>query len=612
MSSPQYTAASITTLTEIEHIRKNSGMYIGMTSNPNHLVYEVLDNALDEANMKHASLILVSIDTKTNVCTIADNGRGIPFENNTIPTIAMKLFSGGKFNKKSEDSAYDIATGLHGVGLVAVNALCEWMEIVVYRDNKKASYKFVDCVVAEEKIEDFVVTPQKPKPCSTCIRFKPDPKYFESTVFDLGPIRTRLEVASAHIEQLKLIFVVDDKPKEVIKTPILEYFGKKFYQKTDMQNVTPIFQIRRQVGKESVSILFGWDMNSYSQPDSFGVINLLPVETGTHINRTFTLFQDVFENIAKKEKLAYNISDFKIGFRAYTTLEMRAPKFSSQVKEKLSNSKAELDLFYNGLEVEVEKMIRQDDTLFNRVVYFIDSYRKSLNAKKNIIKSSGNTVSRFSQSVDSKLKDCSSTDVSKCEIFITEGDSASGGLVQCRDPKYHAILGLRGKIPNMAGGKKDFLKNHEIVEIINALGTGVSPDFEIEKLRYCRVVISADGDADGSHIASLVVIMLLKIVPEIFNHGKVFRAVMPLYGTNHNGHFVPFFDTTTRDAFVAQHPRTRVTRYKGLGEMNPNQLKECLINPHVRRLEPILPCINADEIFKIMTDAESKRSLLDE
>lgn len=608
MSSPLYNASSITTLTEIEHIRKNSGMYIGMTTNPNHLLYEVLDNSLDEANMKYASLILVSIDTKTNVCTIADNGRGIPFENGMIPHLAMKLFSGGKFNKISDDSAYDIATGLHGVGLVAVNALCEWMEIVVYRDNKKVSYKFVDCKVAEEKIEDFN---SANRPCSTCVRFKPDARYFESIVFSLDPIKTRLEVASAHIEQLKLIFVVDDK-KEVIKTNITDYFSKKFYKGSDMQQVTPIFQMTRQVGKESVRILFGWDMNSYSQSDTFGVVNLLPVETGTHINRTFTLFQDVFESIAKKEKLSYNLGDFKIGFRAYTAMEMKTPKYTSQVKEKLANVKTDLDPFYNGLEVDVEKMIRQNPDLFNRIVYFIDSYRKSLNAKKNIIKNTGSVVSRFSQSVDSKLKDCSSTDVARCEIFITEGDSASGGLVQCRDPKYHAILGLRGKIPNLASGKKDFLKNHEIVEIINALGTGVSPDFEVEKLRYSKVVISADGDADGSHISSLVVIMLLKIVPEIFNYGKVYRAVMPLYGTNHNGHFVPFFDTATRDAFVALHPRTRVTRYKGLGEMNPNQLKECLINPNVRRLELILPCTDSDEIFKIMTDAESKRALLDE
>jgi len=607
MSAATYTDADITTLSEIEHIRQNAGMYIGLTSNPNHLVYEVLDNALDEANEKHASLILVSIDSKTGICTIADNGRGIPFTNNTIPTIVTKLFSGGKFKKENKDSAYRTAIGLHGVGLVAVAALSDFVEVTVYRDNKKVYYEFVDCKVSKHTIEDFDTAK---RPCATCIRFKPTPKYFESSQFDYASLRVRLEVASIQIEHLKLIFVIDDK-KEVIKMNSVDYFNTNFYKTSDKQQCTQIFQISKTVGHEDIKIMFGWDMNTYSQPIFSGSMNVLPVGEGTHISRTMLLFQEVFQNIARKEKLAYNISDFKIGFRVYSMMKMHKPKYDAQTKQKLSNTKSELDHLYDGLEVEVEKLLRSNEESFNQIVYFIDSYRKSLNAKKNIIKSSGSLVSRFSQSVDSKLKDCSSTDVTRCELFITEGDSASGGLVQCRDPRFHAILGLKGKIPNLASGKKDFLKNKEIVEIINALGTGADPDFEIGKLRYDKVVISADGDADGSHISSLVVIMLLKIVPDIFNHGKVYRALMPLHGTMVNGHFLPFYNEADKNAFVAEHPRARVTRYKGLGEMNPNQLKECLINPNVRKLEKILPCIDVDEIFKIMTDAESKRELLD-
>lgn len=201
--SNNYTSSDIKTLSEIEHIRQNAGMYIGLTTTPNHLLYEVLDNALDEANAGYANLILVAINNETGITTIADNGRGIPFENNTIPMIATKLFSGGKFNKTSESSPYGTAIGLHGIGLVAVTALSEWADITVYRDGKKAYYKFVDCKVVEEKIEDFDCSK---KPCSTCVRFKPDAKYFESIKMELNSIKTRLELASIHIDQLRLIF----------------------------------------------------------------------------------------------------------------------------------------------------------------------------------------------------------------------------------------------------------------------------------------------------------------------------------------------------------------------------------------------------------------------
>ena len=605
--SNNYTASDIKTLSEIEHIRQNAGMYIGLTTTPNHLLYEVLDNALDEANANYASLVLVAIDNNSGITTIADNGRGIPFENNTIPTIATKLFSGGKFNKTSESSPYGTAIGLHGIGLVAVTALSEWVEITVYRDNKKVYYKFVDCKVVEEKIEDF---DSSKRPCATCVKFKPDAKYFESIKMDIDPVRTRLELASIHIDNLKLIFKVDDKEKEVIKITMNDYFNSNFW-KGQKDNITPIFEVKKKIKHEELRILFGWDMNSYSQPIADGSINLLPVSQGTHINMTYLALQNVFENIAKKEKLNYNMNDYRIGLRVYTTMELYDPKYSSQTKERLSNSKSSLDHLYNGVEKEIESELRKDGELFNRIVYFIDSYRRSLNAKKTVVKTSGSSVTRYNQSIDSKLKDCTSNIVSQCELFITEGDSASGGLVQCRNPKFHAVLGLKGKIPNLAAGKKDFLKNKEIVEIINALGTGVPPDFDINRIRYDKIVVSSDADPDGSHIATLFIVAMLKIVPGIIEAGKVYRAIMPLYGVRKfEGKFLPFYTEEEMRAFKTEHSRVEITRYKGLGEMMPNQLKECLINKEVRHLQRIPYTDNPEEIFKIMTDAEAKRGLI--
>ena len=606
--SDNYTSSDIKTLTEIEHIRQNAGMYIGLTTTPNHLLYEVLDNALDEANAGYANLILVAINNETGITTIADNGRGIPFENNTIPMIATKLFSGGKFNKTSESSPYGTAIGLHGIGLVAVTALSEWADITVYRDGKKAYYKFVDCKVVEEKIEDFDCSK---RPCSTCVRFKPDAKYFESTKMELNSVKTRLELASIHIDQLRLIFKVDDKEKEVIKMSMNDYFNNNFY-KNQRENVTPIFEVRRKIKDEELRILFGWDMNSYSQPVTSGCINLLPVEQGTHINMTYLALQDVFESIAKKEKLNYNSNDYKIGLRVYTTLELYDPKYSSQTKERLSNSKVSLEHLYSNLDKDIETAMRSDEELFNRIVYFIDSYRQSLNTKKAVVKTSSGGVTRYNQSIDSKLKDCSSNIVSQCELFITEGDSASGGLVQCRNPKFHAVLGLKGKIPNLAAGKKDFLKNKEIVEIINALGTGVPPDFDISRIRYNKIIIATDADPDGAHIATLFVVAMLKIIPGILDAGKIYKAVMPLYGVRKfEGRFLPFYSEEDMRAFRDQHPKVEITRYKGLGEMMPNQLKECLINPDVRHLIQIPSCSDPEEIFKIMTDAEAKRNLIE-
>lgn len=608
MSESSYTSKDIKELSQLEHLRQNASMYIGATENPTHLLYEVLDNALDEANAKYASLILVKIDQENGVYTVADNGRGIPFDEGALVKIATKMFSGGKF-KKGEGSAYGTAIGLHGIGMFAVTGLSDWCKITVYRDNKKAYYKFVDCKVVEEKIEDFTGK----KPCSTLVEFKPSKKYFESVKVDVNRIKTRLQLATVHIDNLKLIFI-NGKEQEVIKMTLNDYFNQNFW-KGAKDNITPLFEVSKKVKDEEVKIMFGWDMSSYSQPVAGGTVNLLPVPAGTHINRTYTLFKDVFANIAKKEKLNYNENDFRIGFRVYTAIQLYETHFVGQTKEKLEVRTGSIDHLYNGLEKEIEKKLRENDELFQRLIYFVDSYRQSLNTKGKIVKAVKGAVTRFSQSIDSKLKDCSSSEVSRCELYICEGDSAAGGLVQCRNPKYHAILGLKGKVPNLAAGNKDFLKNKELCEMINALGCGVGRDFDINSLRYDKVIISTDGDDDGDHIATLLITALLKVLPELFHYHKIFRAIMPLWGVkNYKGKFLPFYNEEDMRKFKAENPRIDITRYKGLGEMNPPELASCLLDPSVRKLEEIHDCDAADaqSIFKLMTDAETKRSMLGE
>lgn len=581
-------------------------MFIGSTDNPNHLLYEALDNALDEANAGFADLILVSIDNKNSIFTVADNGRGIPFKNDKIVEITTKLFSGGKFRKGESSTSYKAAIGMHGVGLVAVNALSEWMEVLVYRENKKVFYRFEDSKVVKHTEEDF---DSSKRPCSTCIKFKPIKKYFEDDKIDVKPVRTRLELASVHIDKLRLISVADGK-KEVIKMTMEEYFNKNYFGETDVKNISPMFNFIEQIKGEELRIVFGWDMNKYCPSVTGGCINILPVKEGTHIASALSVFQSVFENIAKKEKLSYNVRDFMTGFRMFVSMELYHTDFTSQSKEKFSTSKNKLEFLFKNAEKKIEETLRSNDEVFNKIIYYIDSYRKSLTTKKTIVKNTG-TVNRYNTNIDAKLKDCSSTDVPKCELYITEGDSASGGLVQCRNPKYHAILGLRGKVPNLGSKSVNYLSNKEFVEIINALGTGCGRDFDISGIKYGKIILATDGDVDGDHISVLLITAFLRMFPEIIKQGIVYKALMPLYGVrNFEGKFLPFYTEDEMKIFKESHPNVEISRYKGLGEMMPNQLKEVLLNPSVRRLQLIKSEEDFEPIFKLMTDSESKRNLI--
>jgi len=599
-----YTAKNIKTLSELEHIRQNPGMYIGETDKPNHLVYEVLDNALDEANANHANLVGVFIDNVKNVYTISDNGRGIPITDNVIPTIATKLFSGGKFSKGDEGAAYGIAAGLHGIGLVAVTALCDWVEITVYRDDKRAYYRFEDSILVKEEIIDH----KGGRPFSTQISFKPAKKYFESIKVDVNPVRERLKIASIHIPHLKLI-LLDDGKKEIINCNINDFFKDSLLDNKNV-DVTPIFMIKKKIKDEEIMIKFAWDFSVASSPKHVGSVNLLSVNQGTHINRVYTVFRNVFAAYAKKEKLTFTAQDCLVGFRALTSISLYRPEYTSQTKEKLSTSKIKLDYLFDDLEKQLENTIDKYPDIKTQLLSFFEGYRKGLSTSKNIIKGS-QTVSRYNQQIDSKLKDCTSHSVENSELFVTEGASAAGGLVQCRNPKFHAILGLKGKIPNLAGTKKDFLNNKEVVEIVNALGTGIEPDFHESHLRYGHIIFATDADADGAHITALLMVMFLKLVPTLLIQGKyIYRAIMPLYGSTVAGKFIPLYTDEQLETFKVSNPNHKIQRYKGLGEMNPDQLEVCLLDKTTRQLELIQYPENPSDIFKLMTSAELKRELI--
>lgn len=490
--SDGYTHEDIKVLSEIEHIQKNPAMYIGELKNPNHPVAEALDNALDEANAGHATLVGLVIDNVNHTCTVSDNGRGIPIENNTIPTIATKLFSGGKFEKGETNQAYKIASGLHGIGLVAITALSDMVSIIVYRNGKRALYRFENAVMVEEVVEDY--TDNKP-PFSTQITFKPSSRFFESLDFDPAPLRERLKLASVHIEHLQLILVVDGV-KEVINCDEDQYFIDTLLNHKKTDQMTPIFDIRKRVKDEELHMKMCWDPKGQVSAKATGCINLLQVNTGTHINLAYDTVRKVFEEFAKKEKLKFQPQDALVGFRLHISMLLYTPEYTSQTKEKLASSRAKIAHLFDDAQEQLKGILENDPDVRNQLLSFFDNYRRGLDRRGNVVKG-GSVVSRFSNITDSKLLDCTSSIVDRTELFITEGASAAGSLIQCREPKYHGILGLKGKIPNVVSMNNDVLKNKEIVEIINALGTDIEDNFSIDSLRYGKIIIATDADSDG-------------------------------------------------------------------------------------------------------------------
>jgi DNA gyrase/topoisomerase IV subunit B len=495
-------------------------------------------------------------------------------------------------------------SGLHGIGIVAVNALSEWLEVDVYRDKKHVHYKFVDAKVVDKKIENFEGT----VPFSTQMKFKPDKKYFESLNFDIQSLRDRLHLASVHIDHLKLLLIIDGQ-RHIIDCDANDFFKDELLEKSS-DKITQIFHLSYKVKDEEVSVRFCWDFEGSTTPKIVGSVNLLRVDAGTHTNYTLDSFRDIFFEIAEKEKRKITKNDCLIGLRCFTSIFLYEPQYNSQTKEKLTVPKKNLSHLFDQLASKFRVLLLQNDELRQMLLKHFETYRSKQNAKDNIIKS-GKTITRLNSTIDSKLRDCTTHTISNSELFITEGTSAGTCLIQCRDPKIHAVLSLKGKIQNIADESKDFFKNKEIIEIINALGTGIEPEFDLESLRYGKIIIAPDGDPDGAHIATLLLTVFLKLVPKLIDKGVIYLAKMPLYGTMLDGKFIPLHSKDDADKYAQSHSNNvKIQRYKGLGEMNPPQLYVSLIDPNTRRILRIPSPKDPQSIFNLMTSAELKRKLV--
>ena len=591
-----YSAKDVRVLEEVEHIRLNPGMYIGETNNPVHLIEEALDNALDEALADHAKIIAVIIDTKLNKFSVLDDGRGIPIEGDTAITVSSKLFSGAKFQDKK--SAYEISSGLHGVGLVAINALSKIYTVEVYRDDKHALYEFRDSKLKVSKSEAY----KEPRPFATKVEFIPDSKFFESLVPDLDRIRRRLTTASAEMSNdISFVLIIDEK-KEVFKLGIEDHFTINCLTGKDKVIATYLHCEKKP---EKFNALFTYEANGVVAPRIISSVNLLPVDAGgTHVMMFQDVLKEFFTAKAKKLGLKFQPNDCLYGLRAYLMLSLIEPKFSGQTKDKLTNRKTDFDKFAKEFRAQLEVFAQQSEPLMIEYLERFSEYRKKLDAKK--LKTAGSGGRRASTQF-TKLRDCTSRNG---ELFIVEGDSAGGSIIQSRNPKIHAILPLRGKsIPNVTT-KKNILSNVEVGELIKALGTGVGPEFNIDNLRYDKIICSTDADHDGNHIACLVSMVLGILVPEIVQSGRYFVAQTPLFAINEGKSFIPLW--TDEQLQRARDKGRKITRFKGLGELSPHQLKICLLDEETRNLIPITYSEDIDKLIELFSSAEEKRKLVTE
>jgi DNA gyrase/topoisomerase IV subunit B len=573
-----YSAKDIRVLEEVEHIQLNPGMYVGETSNPVHLIEEVLDNALDEALGGHAKIIAVLIDTKKNVFSVLDDGRGIPISKDTPIVISSKLFSGAKFQDKK--TAYEISSGLHGVGLVAVNALSSYYKVEVYRGK-----------------QDF----KGKAPFSTKIEFTPNKKYFETIQPDLKRIRKRLTTASAEMpNDIQFALVIDDT-KEVFQLDEVTHFVNSCLTEAGNLVATTLDYEKKP---ERFRVLFTYEDKGPITPKIISSINLLPVDNGgTHFNCLADLFRDFFFAKGKKYGYKFQANDSLFKLRAYLMLKMINPKFSSQTKDKLTNRKTDFDKFMKEFRNQLEAFANDNEDTLKKYLGKFQDYRRVLDAQK--MKTNG-TGGRRASTQFTKLRDCTSRDG---ELYIVEGESAGGSIIQCRDPRMHAVLPLKGKsIPNVTT-KKNILDNKEVGELVRAIGTGIPPQFDLSKMRYQKIITATDADHDGNHIACLVSMVIAILLPEVIRDGRYFIAQTPLFAINEGKTFIPIWDDKQLEK--ARDKGRKITRFKGLGELSPHQLKVCLIDEKTRNLIPVSYSENIQELIKLFSSANEKRRLLE-
>ena len=616
-----YDGGQIQVLEGLEAIRKRPGMYIGSTDlyGLHHLVYEIVDNSIDEAMVGFCKNIEVTIG-EDSIITVKDDGRGIPVDTlkkygkSALEIVMTKLHSGGKFDNK----AYRVSGGLHGVGLGVVNALSEFVEVQVANNGKHYTQRYERGIPVTE-MNEIGATPDH----GTTVRFKPDSQIFESIVFDFNTINVRLRELAFLNKGLKI--EIEDqrtKEKQIYRydggiVEFVEYLNKN----RKVLHEKPIY-ISGESNDISIEIAMQWT-DGYSESIHTFANNINTVEGGTHLigfknTLTRTLNDYARSNGYLKESSdGLSGDDVREGLTTIISVKLMNPQFEGQTKTKLGNSTvrtATESLFGKKFLEFLEENPKVAQVCVEKSMLAAEAREaarkaRELTRRKGLLEGGG---------LPGKLADCSERDPSKCEVFLVEGDSAGGSAKQARDRTFQAILPLKGKILNVEKARLDkMLKNTEIRALITAFGTGIEEEFDLAKARYHRIIILCDADVDGSHIRTLILTFLYRYMKPLIDNGYVYIGQPPLYHMKKGkSEIYAFSDKEKDDIVLEMGSGTDISRYKGLGEMNPDQLRETTMDPKTRIMKRIMveDAMVADQLFTIlMGDAvEPRREFIKE
>lgn len=625
-----YDASDIQVLEGLEAVRKRPGMYIGTTDvkGLHHLVWEIVDNSIDEALAGYCKNIEVIVN-KDNSITVKDDGRGIPVDIHpktglsTVETVYTVLHAGGKFG----GGGYKVSGGLHGVGASVVNALSSWVEVKVFKNGKIYFIRFEKGGHTVEKLHE--IGDCEPNRTGTTVTFKPDPEIFDTTIYDYETLKVRIRELAFLNRGLRITLRDDRDEEDTTGDTFLYEGGISEYVKFINQNKTPIHDDIIHLEGQDSGVFFevalqyndGYSDNIYSF-----VNNINTHDGGTHEEGVRRALTRVINNYARKANLlkdkdeSLTGDDVKEGLTMIISCKHPNPQFEGQTKGRLGNSEVR-KLADNVFSEGFEKFLLENPADAKIIVEKAMLACRARNAAKKareITRKTDLAVTNFF----GKLCDCKSKDPNECEIFIVEGDSAGGSAKKSRDSLRQAILPLRGKILNVEKNRLDrALNNEEIRSIITAFGTGIGEEFNLDKLRYNKIIIMTDADVDGAHIRILLLTLFYRFFRPIVEAGHVYAAQPPLFRIRYGKTRKYVLDENERDAYLNSLPenirnRVEITRMKGLGEMDPEELNETTMDIEKRTLRKIVveDCMMADEIFsKLMGDeVEPRRTFIEE
>ncbi|MCX7025235.1 MAG: DNA topoisomerase (ATP-hydrolyzing) subunit B [Spirochaetes bacterium] len=621
-----YSAQNITVLKGLEAVRKRPGMYIGTTGidGLHHIVYEVVDNSVDEALAGHCDRVDVVLE-KNDIVRVTDNGRGIPVGIHQIEKVSAlelvmtKLHAGGKFDKDS----YRISGGLHGVGVSVVNALSSFCEAFVHRDGK-VHYQKYKCGIPEEDVKVIGESDKR----GTVIRFQADPTIFETTMYSFDILANRLREL-AFLNKGITITLTDDR-LSVPKTHEFKFEGglREFVEHLNKNKIVlhddPIYFLGQ---RDDVEIEVGIQYNDTFNESMFSFVNGINTrEGGNHLIGFKAALTRIINEYFKKSKFAKKLDetlsgdDIREGLSAVLSVKVPEPQFEGQTKTKLGNPEVkaivdsycadQLTLFFETRPDVIQAILEK--TVLAARARIAARQARELTRRKSFLESAG---------LPGKLADCSEKDPSKCEIFIVEGDSAGGSAKMGRDRTFQAILPLWGKMLNVEKTRIDkVIGNDKLQPIIASLGAGIGAEFDVSKLRYHKVIIMADADVDGSHIRTLLLTFFYRYMTTMLEGGFVYLAMPPLYKIAYEKKVFYAYDDDEKDKVLAESgkdpEKVAIQRYKGLGEMNPDQLWETTMDPFRRNIVQIKldDAVEAEEIFTTLMgeQVEPRRLFIEE